>query len=106
MALSYSILQRGTNRGARVHLVEITFDSSYTTGGLAVSANSCGLNSITGIVAGPTGSAGIVPSYDRTNAKLLAFWGDNTNAASAALIEVTASTNLATAKVACLVMGN
>lgn len=41
------------------------------------------------------GTALIVPQWDQTNKKVMFFWGDNANVASAALIEVTNATSLA-----------
>lgn len=105
MALSYNILARLNERGGRMNVVEITYDNSYTTGGLALSANSCGLNTITAVNGAPTGSGGYVPSYDRSAAKLLALYGDNNNAADGPLIEVPNATDLSTIKVILFVIG-
>lgn len=105
MTLTYNVLSKSNARGSRINLVEITYDNSYTTGGLALSANNCGLNTITSLVAGPVSSAGYIPSYDRTTGKLLALFGDNTNAASAPLIQVTNATDLSAVKAILIVFG-
>lgn len=61
--------------------ITITGDSSYTTGGYSITANACGLGSISEVV--PVGnSSGYMPAWDNTNAKLMLF-ADQSNALQA-----------------------
>lgn len=59
----------------------VTFDSSYPTGGEALTAASFGLKTLDEVRAhGPfrntDATLGIVVSYDHTNSKLVAYWGN------------------------------
>lgn len=77
----------------------ITFDSSYATAGEALIPASVGLKQITqalphGAFRSTDGTNSIIVSYDYTNQKLLAYWG---NAGSASVSpEVTSTTDLST----------
>lgn len=71
----------------------IAFDSSYPTGGEALSKSTIGLGDrLDSIVFEPAG--GYVPVYDYTNEKVKMFMGDNNNAADGPLIEVADTTDL------------
>lgn len=77
----------------------ITFDASYPTGGEPLTASDLGLKQIVAIV--PMGAfrntdatLGIEVSYDHTNSKLVAYWG-NAGVASG-MPEVTSTTDLST----------
>jgi hypothetical protein len=81
--------------------VTVTFDSSYPTGGEALTAATLGVSGRTLIEVIPHGvfrntdaTLGIVVSYDYTNSKLVAYWG-NAGTASG-LPEVTDTTDLST----------
>lgn len=81
----------GTHRQKRG---TITFDSSYPTGGEAVTPANFGLTAITDIQL--EGDDGYVLRWDRstTAPKLLAYMGDNNNASDGPLIEVANTTDL------------
>lgn len=97
MALGYNVLVRSTNRGTRVNVVELTVNT-YATGGLALTPNSLGLNTLTTLTSGVS-LDGYVGVHDRTNAKLLVLFSDNNNAADGPLIEIPDTTALATTKI-------
>ena len=80
----------GQNRVVRGTL---TFDSSYPTGGEAVSLTELGLSLLTDLDL--DGDDGYVLRWDRsqTSPKILAYWVD-TSVDGAALAEVTAATDL------------
>jgi hypothetical protein len=83
----------------RVKVRDITFDSSYATAGEALTAATVGLKTIeqaipNGAFRSTDATNSIVVSYDRTNSKLVAYWG---NAGSASVSpEVTSTTDLST----------
>lgn len=102
MALSLSKVAGASyvvsNKKCKVY--DVTFDSSYPTGGESLTASDVGLKKIEQlIVHGPAtatvgGTTGVLATYDYTNAKLQAFWG---NAGTASVLpEVTDTTTLAT----------
>jgi hypothetical protein len=77
----------------------ITFDNNYPTGGEALTAASFGLKRLDevrphGAFRNTDATLGIVVSYDHTNAKLVAYWG-NAGTASG-MPEVTDTTDLST----------
>ena len=72
---------------------KVTFDSSYATGGEALTPSQVGLTSISGVEA-IDNHAGYVFEYDQANSKLIAYWADNNAAADSALIEVANATDL------------
>lgn len=87
-----------SNKKLRVY--DVTFDSSYPTGGESLTAADVGLKKIEQlIVHGPAtatrgGTTGVLATYDYTNSKLQAFWG---NAGTASVLpEVTDTTDIAT----------
>lgn len=89
MAATSNIVFVGSILGAkqRISVSTITGDSSYVTGGEAVTANQLGLTRITSLI--PVASTGgYVPAWDQTNGKLKIFQGDNANAASGPLVEL------------------
>lgn len=104
MALTYDTAPRVEYEGnMRVWYGSITFDSSYPTGGEALSLASLGFSrQVFSVVAGPT-TTGHVGVWDlsKTAPKLLAFIG----AGSAALAEVSNGTNLSTAVFPCVIRG-
>ena len=92
-----------SNKKLRVY--DVTFDSSYPTGGESLTAADVGLKKIEQlIVHGPAtatrgGTAAVFPSYDYTNSKLQAFWSRATdgNAQNATTSpEVTDTTDIST----------
>lgn len=82
------------NKGSkRAVTLTIAFDSSYPTGGESLSLADMGFVSSVDIVqVEPT--LGYVFTYDYTNKKLIAYYGDNNNASDGALIEVPNTTDL------------
>jgi hypothetical protein len=55
-------------------IADVTFDNSYTTGGLALTAATLGLTSVDVVVSTPAVTGQIFP-YDLANSRLLAFAG-------------------------------
>lgn len=88
-----------TDGNKRRRVRTITLDSSYLTAGEALIPADVGLRVITeaiphGAFRNTDGTLGVFVSYDVTNQKLLAYWG---NAGSASgLPEVTSTTDLST----------
>lgn len=83
----------------KVRVRTVTFDSSYATGGEALTASDFGLRVLTevrphGAFRTTDATSAVTVSYDHTNAKLVAYWG---NAGSASVLpEVTSTTDLST----------
>lgn len=88
----------------RMVQVDITFDSSYPTGGEAVSAASLGISRLDRIDISPSG--GYIPQWDgsRTAPKIKMYWVDTTVDGSP-LLEVANTTDLATVTVTARVWG-
>src|SRR5687768_10018356 len=76
----------------RVVFADVDFDSSYPTGGESLTPGDLGLGSIDFLIASPT--SGYTFQYDYTNKTLLAYQGDNANAAAAPSVQVPNTTNL------------
>lgn len=81
----------GATRGKVDVIKEITFDSSYPTGGEPITPAMLGLSTIDILRANPAG--GYVLSWDDANAKLLAYRGGADNAV---LAQESDTTNLST----------
>lgn len=92
----------------RIHLFQVTFDSSYPTGGEVLGLKAAGV---------PNPSAarffmsqrapltvGYHFAYDRANDKLVVFWADGTAVAAAAFPEVANTTDLSALVVDMLVI--
>jgi hypothetical protein len=71
----------------------LTFDSSYPTGGEAITAANVGMNRAIDRIHFNAAS-GYVFEYDKTNQKVLAYYADNDGGADGALIQVANTTNL------------
>jgi len=97
MAATVTLSENPINFGGGMLFVTgtVTMDSSYPTGGEAVTAGQFKGGSFVRVILGAS-TTGIVPAWDATNKKVLAFWVDTT-VDGAAMAEVTATTNLATA---------
>lgn len=92
MAATVSRVARGgLTDGMTLVVADITLDSSYPTGGEAVTANQLGGGSVVAAFLPP--NDGIVLEYDRTNSKILAYWVDTT-VDGAAMGEVADTTDL------------
>lgn len=89
----------------RVNIVDITFDSSYPTGGESLTPAQCGMDSEILAVLPELGDTGYAVRYDRANEKLMAYMGDNNNASDGPLIEVADTTDLSTLDVRIVVIG-
>lgn len=84
--------------GARYSVIEVDYDTSYTTGGKALVAADFGLVRLDLVLASP--KQGFMFEYDYTNAKLKAFFptgGAGTPAAALAVPTGLAATGAATA---------
>lgn len=73
MALAIANLKRLSFGNVKGAIADITFDSSYPTGGESLTAAMLGLNVINAIIANPTGI--YLPQYDYSNKKLKAYGG-------------------------------
>ena len=100
MALTLTKISAYTSGNKRHRVYDVTFDSSYPTGGESLTAADVNLRKIEQpSVPGPAtatrgGTTGVLATYDYTNSKLQAFWG---NAGTASVLpEVTDTTNVAT----------
>lgn len=71
MALTISSLKRDIAGNKRMHSGLITFDSSYATGGEALTPENLGMHTIDHIDV--RSALGFTFDYDHTNAKLLAY---------------------------------
>lgn len=118
MALTFSEISRTIFGNKRIVVTEITFDSSYATGGEALTPANLGLASIdalipSGVAAAAAGAAAVAVKFDRTNNKLQAFRvgaiaasGDPETLAAASLAEVSNTISLAGLKVVAVVVGS
>jgi len=106
MAATVTSVFSGSILGAkqRVSVTTITGDSSYATGGYAITANQVGFSRITAVLA-VGANTGYVPTWDATNSKLKVFYGDNNNASDGPLIEVPAATDLSAVSFTVLAFG-
>lgn len=100
MALTVTIIEK-YSIGDRMEVVaDVVFDSSYALGGEAVTAANFGFDLeikhvACGVARSPLATdLAVVLDFDKANLKLVAFWGDNANAAAGPLVEVPATTNL------------
>lgn len=100
MSLTANVISTEVVGKTRVVVADITFDSSYLTGGELFPPSLIGLYSFSSVSPEPSGTNAthaVVPAWNRLQgalSTLKAFWGDNTNAAAAQLIEVTSTTDL------------
>ena len=93
MAATVTVLGRNASHGGTVTTYgTIGMDSSYPTGGEAVSANQLGLGKALLVHVLPSG--GYVPEYDLANSKVLVYWVDTTTD-GAPLAQVASTTDLA-----------
>ena len=99
MALTWVLDDRQLVGNKREVAGSVTFDSSYPTGGEVFTPAALGLTALTDFQVEIDATAGYVPVWNRSVSapKLMAFYGDNNNAADGPLIEVPDTTNIATA---------
>lgn len=90
----------------RVRIREVTFDSSYPTGGESFTPADVGLSEFLAVLVSVDSAAagGHVVQYDYTNKKLMAFV-EEAVAAGGALVEVANTTNLSNLKVRVVAIG-
>lgn len=76
MALTVGTLVKSAMKDKYVHLFRVTFDNSYATGGLALTAATLGFNdNANNLVVFALDKSGISFEYDAANAKLKALAG-------------------------------
>lgn len=95
MALTIAGVKRTLMANKRRHQALITFDSSYTTGGMSLTARNLGMFKVENLRADP--QSGYVFAYDATNKKVLAYrTKDPANAGGADIVmqEVANAVNL------------
>jgi hypothetical protein len=97
MAATVTLSENPVNFGGGMLFVTgtITMDSSYPTGGEAVTPGQFKGGAIRRLMLSAS-TTGIVPAWDATNSKVMAFWVDTTTD-GAALAEVVNTTDIATA---------
>lgn len=115
MALTFSIVTRTLHPegGKRMNVVDITFDSSYPTGGEAVTPNQLGLNTIDRVLPFPGYAASnpagaVVPVWDQANKKILIFQSKDpgdTGGADIGLVQVADTGNLSNLTITVLAIG-
>jgi len=71
MALTVTIHRQDHLGNKRLHIVGLTFDSSYPTGGESLTARNCGLSTIDHIQLEP--ASGLSFEYDHTNSKVKVY---------------------------------
>ena len=101
MALTLTRLKDGDNVEGEFfsRIYDVTFDSSYPTGGEAIAPASVGLKVIYGVrllgVKNTTG-AGYKVDWDYDDKKLIVSYGDNDAGADGVFAQVADTTNIAT----------
>lgn len=102
MAASITINHKLTTAdGCKIMLADVTFDSSYPTGGETLTAANFSVGAIKALTGGMNG--GYVPEWDATNGKLLAF---EAGADAAPLDEVANTTDLSAVVFPVIVFGD
>lgn len=103
MALTVTKVFQTTFGNKKVIVADVTFDSSYPSGGESLTASTLGLSKVQYVAEGVT-DTGYVTRYDYTNSKLQAFDSDYSTSTDGPLQE-TGATNLATSDVRLLIIG-
>jgi excinuclease UvrABC helicase subunit UvrB len=84
MSLTVSIVKKPATVAGESALADVTFDSSYTTGGLAVSPSAFGFRgAVTAIIPAGRGAGSRICEYDDAAQKLKLFTALGTEAANA-----------------------
>lgn len=91
MALTVSVVNTNIEGARKAVTADITFDSSYATGGEAISLGDLGLTAADFF--GILPSAGYVPEYIASSGKIKVYWVD-TSTDGAAMAEVASTTDL------------
>lgn len=87
----------------RQTVTEVALDSSYPTGGEAITAAQLGLSFVDAALC--SSSTGHIARYDKTNAKIKMFYADYDAVADGALIEVPNTTDLSAVTVTVVAYG-
>jgi len=105
VALSYSVVGRGSVGDLFVRVVDITLDNAYSSGGWQLTAAGLGLgtNGTVLAVVPFSDATGRIVSWDRTANKLIVR--DASGAANAATPEITTVTQMNTVVIRCFVLG-
>ncbi len=93
----------------RVRIASFAFDSSYPTGGEAITAAQFGFSQIVLVVVSerPTGATGKrIVQFDPAASKLVVLQGDNDGVADGAFVEFPDTTSLSSLVVDLLVIGH
>lgn len=101
MAATVTIRKRTKYLGMYAVIADVALDSSYPTGGEAVTASQFGLQALQFVL--PSTAAGYMFEFDHTNGKIKAV--APTSAAAGAGTEVANTTNLSAVTVRVLAMG-
>ena len=83
MAATVTTIRKGVNGDQRYWQGTITGDTSYPTGGYAITAAQVGMNTIQSGIADNDTAASRLSSWDQTNKKLKLFTALSTEAANA-----------------------
>lgn len=97
------LLKEKTNQRWR-NRCTVTLDSSYVTGGEAITANQAGLSRIDDVNIMST-SGGYVAAWDQTNLKFIAYYADYDAVGDGALIQVPNTTDLSAVVIRCEAIG-
>jgi hypothetical protein len=100
MALTLSKVDAYVEGNKRVRVYDVTFDSSYATGGESLLASDVGLKKVINVpdalAKNSTGTSGVPVVYDYANSKLQAYRYDGSSAGKAFLEEVANAVDLST----------
>lgn len=103
MAISVAQVFKNIAGRKRQTVTLVTMDSSYPTGGEAITANQLGLTTIDAAICQT--NTGHIAQYDKTNAKILLYYADYDATGDGALIQVPDTTNVATVVVTVVAWG-
>jgi hypothetical protein len=104
MAATVSVIKHDKTYAGFLTIADITFDTSYPTGGEAITANQLKFDNTIHFVL-PSPASGYVFEFDHANKKLKAYQTDYDLTANGALVEVTAETNLSAVTVRVVAFG-
>ncbi len=91
--------------GIRSRIVDVTFPSSYTSGGESFTYSDAGLDTAIYFVVTPSCMNGYTFEYDADHDKIIVYYADYDASADGALIEVADTTDLGGVTIRCLVYG-
>jgi hypothetical protein len=102
MAAALKYIASGPAHVLDFRVISVTGDSSYPTGGYALSLTECDMKRIVSVE--PIVQSGHIVEWSRSTGKLL-FYKNQATANSNPMVEVTAATNLTGVTVEVLVLG-